>query len=371
MHRRPHRSVNAIRQSVEQVGCLQTYIQSKRDQLLAEREAAPQLFEDATRLREECKQLVCRYQKRMQKCLLRKAASMEEEAKVRMSMTREYELEKKCRKYMVVLQSMPKKNGGAYGRESTDPTAHKFAASQLIEEFKLDVMKKCDKVTVINENVCASCNTDLLIQPSTSTMCCPKCGSTVSYFDSTSGGLSYDDNIDYAPYSYKRINHFLMWLNMCQGCETYQVPLDTIKEVVVDLKTRLKVKHKSNVTSRMVHESLRHLKLRKSYDHVIQVTSRITGVYPPRLSDSVIDKLKMMFLQMQPAFQKHAPRSRTNFLSYSYVVYRCFQILGLDHMLQYVMLLKGRDKLEANDAIFKKMCYDLKWPTFDLPSTTH
>ena len=74
-----------------------------------------------------------------------------------------------------------------------------------------------------------------------------------------------------------------------------------------------------------------------------------------------------MFLQMQPAFQRHAPKSRTNFLSYSYVLYRCFQILGIPEMLDGITLLKGRDKLEANDAIFRRMCVDLGWPVFDLP----
>ena len=31
------------------------------------------------------------------------------------------------------------------------------------------------------------------------------------------------------------------------------------------------------------------------------------------------------------------------------------------------MLLKGRDKLEADDAVFRKMYVDLGWPIFDLP----
>ena len=112
---------------------------------------------------------------------------------------------------------------------------------------------------------------------------------------------------------------------------------------------------------------LRKLRLRKAYDHVAQVTSRLSGVRPPRIPPETEEKLKNMFLQMQPAFQRHAPKTRTNFLSYSYILYRCFQILGLHHMLSGISLLKGRDKLEANDAIFRKMSEDLGWPVFDLP----
>jgi hypothetical protein len=38
-------------------------------------------------------------------------------------------------------------------------------------------------------------------------------------------------------------------------------------------------------------------------------------------------------------------------------------------MLDGLTLLKGKDKLELNDSIFRKMCVDLGWPVFDLPST--
>ena len=52
------------------------------------------------------------------------------------------------------------------------------------------------------------------------------------------------------------------------------------------------------------------------------------------------------------------------------MLYRSFQILGLHHMLDSITLLKGRDKLEANDAIFRSMCEDLGLPVFDLPPAT-
>ena len=115
---------------------------------------------------------------------------------------------------------------------------------------------------------------------------------------------------------------------------------------------------------------VRTQRLRRAYDHVAQITGRVSGIRPPRIPPSVEEKLRLMFLQMQPAFQRHAPKTRSNFLSYPFVLYRCFQILGLTHMLDSIWLLKGRDKLEANDAIFRKMCIlDLGWPVFDLPPT--
>ena len=73
------------------------------------------------------------------------------------------------------------------------------------------------------------------------------------------------------------------------------------------------------------------------------------------------ERLRNMFLQMQPAFHRHAPKSRTNFLSYSYVLYKSFQILGLHHMCDGLTLLKGRDKLFKQDTIFRKICDELHW----------
>ena len=52
------------------------------------------------------------------------------------------------------------------------------------------------------------------------------------------------------------------------------------------------------------------------------MTARLSGVRPPRVSKEVEEQLKNMFLQMQPAFHRQ-PRNRVNFLSYSYVLYRC------------------------------------------------
>ena len=98
-----------------------------------------------------------------------------------------------------------------------------------------------------------------------------------------------------------------------------------------------------------------------------EASPRISGVRPPRIPPETENRLRLMFLSMQAAFQRHAPKTRTNFLSYSFVLYRSFQILGLDHMCEGLTLLKGRDKLVQADQTFRRMCQDLGWPNFKLP----
>jgi len=68
-----------------------------------------------------------------------------------------------------------------------------------------------------------------------------------------------------------------------------------------------------------------------------------------------------MFHAIQQPFEKHCPATRKNFLSYSYVLYKCCQLLGLDCYLGSFSLLKGRQKLYRQDSIWKAICKELDW----------
>jgi hypothetical protein len=75
----------------------------------------------------------------------------------------------------------------------------------------------------------------------------------------------------------------------------------------------------------------------------------------------VEEKLRTMFKQIQPAFLKHCPKDRKNFLSYSYVLYKFFQLLGMDEYLRYFPLLKSREKIFAQEVIWRAICKELHW----------
>jgi hypothetical protein len=72
------------------------------------------------------------------------------------------------------------------------------------------------------------------------------------------------------------------------------------------------------ITHKKVREILKTLRLRKTYEHVAQITSRITGQKAPTLSAEIEELCRLMFVAVQPAFEKHCPSDRKNFLSYSY-----------------------------------------------------
>ena len=73
------------------------------------------------------------------------------------------------------------------------------------------------------------------------------------------------------------------------------------------------------------------------------------------------EKLKKMFDKIQEPFEKHCPKDRINFLSYSYVLHKFFQLLELDDYVRCFPLLKSRTKLRIQDEIWKKICEELDW----------
>lgn len=353
---------------------LEDHIEKKRRQLVLDREDVPQLHKELTTLEKKSSSLNQRWQFRMRQDIHRRMDEIRREIDTRLSMSREHDFESTVVTYLRTYHSsnadrnrtMSSKNETIQSlvKNNTKTSEHRAI---ILDEYLSEMNEAPPKVAMATRDDCPSCDVKLLLCSSRAIMTCPNCGYCVSYLDATSSSTSFDEVVEYSQYSYKRVNHYLMWLTLVQGKEAHRVPEDVMIRIMEDLRTRQHVRQASDVTQKRVRDSLRHLRLRKAYDHTAQITSRISGVRPPRIPRETEEQLKNMFLQMQPAFQRHAPKTRTNFLSYSYVLYRCFQILGLHHMLEGLTLLKGRDKLEANDAIFRKMSEDLGWPVFDLP----
>jgi hypothetical protein len=365
-----------VRDASEELS-LEEHIAVQRRQLVESRMKAQMLRKKATEMREEANKLSRRFEQRKKKDMCREAAVLEREADIRETMTREHEFEKKVVTYLRTYHQQVDTACDVASKSRKTDTIEAYVKhndvsrtrrSAILDEYLTEMQKAPPKVAMALRDECPHCKgVKLLLCSSKSIMSCSTCGYSVAYLDATSSSTSFDEVVEFSQYSYKRVNHYIMWLALVQGKEAHRVPDDILEAVMKDLYERQQVRNPVDITQKRVRESLRRLRLRKAYDHVAQITSRLSGVRSQRIPPETEEQLKNMFLQMQPAFQRNAPKSRTNFLSYSYVLYRCFQILGLNHMLDGLTLLKGRDKLEANDAIFRKMCIDLGWPVFDLP----
>jgi len=189
---------------------------------------------------------------------------------------------------------------------------------------------------------------------------CPKCGSeeymlVVSDFPSFRDPPKERNN-----YAYKKINHLNEILNQFQAKESTIIPDEVMHEVICEIKKR-RIQNIAELTEIAMREILKKLNRSKYYEHATHILSRLNGNPPPTITPEIEEKIRAMFQEIQAPFLLYCPDDRTNFLSYSYILYKFFELLDLDEYKVYFPLLKSRDRLIAHDQIWKKICDYLKW----------
>ena len=234
-----------------------------------------------------------------------------------------------------------------------------YDQSSIQDEF-LNEFEKCPPpLYVIQGDICEKCTTIMIMMGNDAMLGCPSCGLTRIYIQATSSRIAYGEEVEFSSFSYKRLNHFLEWLATFQAKESTVVPIEVVQQVMEQLHARHVTPDK--ITQKKVREVLKTLKSRKSYDHVPQITARITGKLPPRMTPYQEEQMTLMFQAIQAPFEMHRPFYRRNFLSYAYCLYKFCELCGWDQFLRCFALLKGRDKLRKQDIIFQKICKELDW----------
>jgi hypothetical protein len=161
-------------------------------------------------------------------------------------------------------------------------------------------------------------------------------------------------------YAYKKINHLNEILNQFQAKESTIIPDEVMNEVVCEIRKR-RIQNIAELCEKDIREILKKLNRSKYYEHATHILSRLNGNPPPTITPEIEEKIRAMFQEIQAPFLLYCPDDRTNFLSYSYILYKFFELLDLDEYKVYFPLLKSRDRLIAHDQIWKKICDYLKW----------
>ena len=212
-----------------------------------------------------------------------------------------------------------------------------------------DMSEHCDRCNVSREEV-----------GSEGILVCPVCGSeeymlVVSDFPSFRDPPKERNN-----YAYKKINHLNEILNQFQAKESTIIPDEVMHEVVCEIKKR-RIQNIADMTEQDMREILKKLNRSKYYEHATHILSRLNGNPPPTITPEIEEKIRAMFQEIQAPFLLYCPDERTNFLSYSYILYKFFELLELDEYKVYFPLLKSRDRLIAHDEIWKKISDYLRW----------
>ena len=233
--------------------------------------------------------------------------------------------------------------------------------STFVDEY-LSIINKNYIKNVYQEDfeICKKCNNPLTCFQHDAIMICDMCGFQELLLVEQNRPILKQNTKDTSHFSYKRINHFREWCNQVQGKESTDIPDDIFEKILIEIKKE-KINDTKSITYNKMREILKRLRINKYYEHINYIINRINGIPTPQFSTELEEKLCNMFRDIQSPFLKHCPKDRKNFLSYSYVLYKFFQILGLNEYLKFFPLLKSREKLYIQDQIWKKICEELNY----------
>tara|TARA_B000000477_G_scaffold121274_1_gene123681 strand:+ start:2850 stop:4016 length:1167 start_codon:yes stop_codon:yes gene_type:complete len=234
--------------------------------------------------------------------------------------------------------------------------------SQLVDEYlSLTNSKHIKKNNKENLELCKICENNLTCLQHEAILVCSNCGYQELLLVEQNRPILKQNAKDTSHFSYKRINHFREWCNQVQGKESTDIPDEIFEKILAEIKKE-KITDTKTITYAKMREILKRLRINKYYEHINYILNRINGIPTPQFSAELEEKLCIMFRDIQAPFLKHCPKDRKNFLSYSYVLYKFFQILGLYEYLKYFPLLKSREKLYLQDQIWKNICMELDYP---------
>ena len=239
----------------------------------------------------------------------------------------------------------------------------------IYNEYRSLVGEKHSYSKTTDTSLCKVCNVVLRQDFTESTVVCPECGISEHLLDcgndlpNTTLVPSTAERVEITPYySYKRSNHFNEWLSQLQAKETTEISQDVYDKLLLELKKE-RITDISKITHTKIRGFLKKLKLNKFYEHIPHIILKLKGEEAARIPPEVEEQLRYMFHLIQVPFEKHCPKNRKNFMSYSYTLYKMVEILGHDDLLEKfpLPLLKSREKLVVQDKIWKGICQELEW----------
>ena len=247
---------------------------------------------------------------------------------------------------------------------STAPQGSQQGRDKLLEKYLLMVHPEHVRGSNEIENdpygECDKCQKEMIFSANEAVFTCTECGYQEFVLVDSDKPSYKDPPREVSYYAYKRINHFNEWLAQFQAKESTEIPQEVYEAICAELKKERILDYRT-LSRQKVREILKKLKYNKYYEHVPHIMNRLNGQHAPVMSREVEEKLRYMFKEIQPSFQKNCPKDRSNFLSYSYVLYKFCELLELDEYLSSFPLLKNRDKLYVQDKIWEKICLDLAW----------
>lgn len=210
------------------------------------------------------------------------------------------------------------------------------------------------------EQRCSNCETIMSCSITEGLIECTGCGYMENFLIDTDKPSYREPPKETSSYSYRRSNHFNEWIAQFQAKETTQIPKHVLYLILQEIKKE-RIHNLENLTHAKVRNLLKKLKLNKYYEHIPHIMNQLNGKPPPCISRQTEETFRLMFQEIQGPFLEYCPKSRKNFLSYSYVLHKFVELLGMNELKPLFPLLKSREKLHQQDQIWKKICEHVGW----------
>jgi hypothetical protein len=229
--------------------------------------------------------------------------------------------------------------------------------TKIIHPNKYKPSRKSKKIEI---DICNLCEVEMTLIQSEGLVVCPQCGREEHILIDSDKPSYKDPPPEAGEFTYKRINRFDEWLTQYQAKETTEIPQEVLDSILLEMKKE-GITNLCRLTVEKVRGYLKKLGLNKYYEHVSHIIYCLNGLPTPKLLPETEEKLRSMFKQIQDIFDIVCPDDRTNFLSYSYLLRKLFELLGEDEHKQYFRLHKSREKIYQHDKVWQKICKILGW----------
>jgi len=210
------------------------------------------------------------------------------------------------------------------------------------------------------KNRCVLCDSVGKMDVIDGVIVCKNCGYSEKYITDNMNSYKDQSSQHTNTFSYKKLNHFNEWINQIQGKEVTKVPTEVFEKIYGEIKKE-RITNLSIITQKKVRYFLKKLGLNKYYEHVPFITKHIGGESPPSISPYFETNLRQMFISVSAPFLEYCPANRRNFPRYTFILYKCCELLGYNEILPYLPLLKTKTRLIEMDRIWKTITVLLKY----------
>lgn len=241
--------------------------------------------------------------------------------------------------------------------------SHRSNGTKYNEFLKVCYNKHDSSTQLSQQNtlLCKECNNIQVVDLRNNFLVCENCGLTeTNYYYNQIEWSIYENHEPSQMFKYKRKNHFKELITQLRANEYTTIPEDLLDKIRVELKKE-RITDPEKITYNKIREYIRKLNYNKYYEHIPYIIKIITNSNDFNIDKTLENKLYDMFDQVQEPFEKYKPKDRTNFLSYSFTLYKFCQLLGRYDLLKFFPLLKDRQLLFEQEHIWSNICKELNW----------